>query len=55
LETDVEKIPSCVENMFENREEKRAISERELALNGEAGPLRRPAWRLVEATYGRWV
>jgi hypothetical protein len=29
------------------------MSERELALNGDMGPVRRPKWRLVEATYGR--
>jgi hypothetical protein len=35
------------------REEKRSITERELALNGDTGPVRRPVWRLVEATYAR--
>jgi hypothetical protein len=35
------------------REEKRALSDRELALNGDRGPMRRPRWRLVEATYAR--
>jgi hypothetical protein len=31
------------------------MSEKELALNGDAGPVRRPKWRIVEATYGRYV
>jgi hypothetical protein len=31
------------------------MTEMMLALNGNAGPVRRPAWRLKEATYVRYV